>query len=109
MNDNSRTARAIEEIRRWATIVLLVLVVVLGYQVSELGRTVDHLTASSQRTEVSANDASAAATAAKTTLEAAIAQSKNGAVNADAVRDALQSIHRIEVAVCGHPCPEPGG
>lgn len=109
MNGDTRTGRAIEETRRWSTVVLLALVLFLGYQVSQLGKTVDHLTASSQRTEVSANDASAAATAAKTTLEAAIAQSKNGAVNADAVRDALQSIHRIEIAVCGHPCPEPGG
>lgn len=60
---DTRRSRAIEEVRRWSSVILVVLVVVLGYQVTLLRDRVDTLenTAtrieqSSTRTEASADE-----------------------------------------------------
>lgn len=55
-HDDTRRGRAIEEARRWATVVLIAVVVWLSYQVSTLGGAVDRIEKSSSRTEVAADE-----------------------------------------------------
>lgn len=102
---------------RWSVLVLIILVVVLSIGVSfsvarsyKVEKAANRASAASVRTETSAKDAKDAAVEAKRTLEGAIAQASNGnGVDPLAVIEALSAIHRIEVAVCGGPCPEPPG
>lgn len=49
-------SRAMEEARRWAVVVLLVLVLVLGRMVSDLGDKVDTVKDSTGRTEAAARE-----------------------------------------------------
>jgi 3-dehydroquinate synthase class II len=102
----SKGQKARDEAKRWATVVLIVIVIFLSWEVHVLQNSVSSLQSSSSRTEHSSTEAADAATQAKQILQDAIEQSKGSTVNQDAVVQALRAIGRIEVAVCGGPCPE---
>lgn len=114
---NRGTRQPIAEATRWSVLVLIVLVVVLSIGVSfsvarsyKVEQAANRAVAASQRTETSTNIAKDAAIEAKRVLEDAIEQARNGnGVDSGAVIEALSAIHRIELAVCGGPCPEPTG
>lgn len=104
---------------RWVAVVLLIAAVIVGtsapFVVTAANKSVaasrsseaasNRAEAAANRSEKSSNVAAVAATQAKRTLEDAIANANGGSVDRAAVNDALQSIHRIEVAICGGPCP----
>lgn len=60
-SSDTRLGRAMEDVRRWALVVLIVLVVVLGYYTSHLTRSVDDIDGSVKRIEQSSTRTEAAA------------------------------------------------
>lgn len=60
-NGDTRLARAKDEAKRWAMVVLLVLVLVVGYYVSRLSTSVDHIDGAVARIERSSTKTEAAA------------------------------------------------
>lgn len=114
-----RRNRAIEEVRRWASFVLIVIVLVLGYYVNKSTVASDRAAAASEKAAAASDRAATAAGKASSDLAAAIAASNNPDQTA-AIFHALQQIDDIEKILCiehgpacdqvlGQPDGTPGG
>lgn len=98
---------------RWLVLVVFILAVALQLQITTRNKALDRFgdqldTFEKVQTSQSQTigEAKVAAVEAKKAVEDAIKSAQNGTSNQAAVVEALQSIHRIEIYLCGGPCPD---
>lgn len=96
---------ALLKIVSFITMVLFVIVVALEVQIQTRNGRLEQVDNNTKETHVAAQEAKEAASKASTDLANALARTQSNSVSADAIRQAVEAIARIEAQLCDGPCP----